>query len=411
MTIPTVMERNESGLSSFFRPSRQAEVPRLNATIRREDSPIRTQLANRIAYDTESCHEVENNEDRNPRLPRWPGRHLRRQGITSYLEPTAEEASRFDVVINVAREVSNPFKLARRDCLPQPPETPRSRRTLPRTPRSPRPQRRPPASPPRMSTSQTRRGDTPTTPKAPRRSRSPSTSTCPGTTTRTSRQDPMTLCETIEKRTKEGKEGAGALPTRRQQVAPVSIIAYGLVQNPELSVNDAYYSAQEKSRWISPNMKLMYCLQDFQKEVSKRRLSPSAGAKPRLGRSLTSKHRATMSADTHCGGTQGAPHGPAAGGQLRPPSRGSPDRSPSRRARELDPQPGRAQSRLARRLRRPALPGRKRRTSRIRASLAASTSIPCSRPSRTTPALSSLALEASPRPPGLPPRTCRSRRR
>ncbi len=76
------------------------------------------------------------------------------------------------------------------------------------------------------------------------------------------------------------------------------IIAYGMYQNPDLSVNDAYYAAQAKSRWISPNMRLMYCLQDFQKEVSKKKLGPlgSAFSKPRSGKSPT-KHRLTLSAD------------------------------------------------------------------------------------------------------------------
>lgn len=75
------------------------------------------------------------------------------------------------------------------------------------------------------------------------------------------------------------------------------IIAYGMYQNPDLSVNGAYHKAQSKSKWISPNMRLMYCLQDFQKEVVKRRLSP--GFAFRAGRSMRSptKHRATLSAD------------------------------------------------------------------------------------------------------------------
>jgi tyrosine-protein phosphatase len=74
------------------------------------------------------------------------------------------------------------------------------------------------------------------------------------------------------------------------------IIAYGLFQKPELSVNDAYYAAQAKSRWISPNMKLMYSLQDFQKENAKRRMPPASAFRPRAGRSPT-KHRLTLSVD------------------------------------------------------------------------------------------------------------------
>src|SRR6185436_18950355 len=88
-------------------------------------------------------------------------------------------------------------------------------------------------------------------------------------------QDLMMLCETIEKKTKEGKK----VLIHCQQGASRSaslIIAYGMYRNPKLSVNDAYYAAQSKSRWISPNMKLMYCLQDFQKEVSKKKAAPGS---------------------------------------------------------------------------------------------------------------------------------------
>ncbi len=322
MTIPTVMERNESGLSSFFRP-RQADVPRLNATITEEDSPIRTQIANRIAFDTESCHEVENNEDvKTPGYPDGPIA-IYSNNVFLYLEPTAEEASRFDVVINVAREVSNPFQIAR--TIQQSPEI----------------KERPAEDSPIPETALTAASfatafeyfpedpasDTPTTPKAQQPLKEPEYIHMPWDHNTDIAQDLMTLCETIDKRTKDGKK----VLVHCQQGASRSaslIIAYGLYQNPELSVNDAYYSAQEKSRWISPNMKLMYCLQDFQKQVSKRRLSPSVGAKPRSGRSPT-KHRATMSADN----IAAAPKEPlTAPLPIESPASkaGSPERSPSR---------------------------------------------------------------------------------
>ena len=293
MTIPTVMERNESGLSSFFRPSRPAEVPRLSSTIAEEDSPIRTQIANRIAYDTESCHEVENNEDQ--KSPGYPDGPVAIYGdnVYLYLEPTAEEAARFDVVINVAREVTNPFqgtsKSQQSQQTPEIKEKPDEDSPIPDTA----------ATAASYATAyeyfpDDASSDTPTTPKA-QSLKEPEYIHMPWDHNTDIAQDLMTLCETIDKRTKEGKK----VLVHCQQGASRSaslIIAYGMFQNPELSVNDAYYSAQEKSRWISPNMKLMYSLQDFQKEVSKRRLSPNVGLKPRSGRSPT-KHRATMSAD------------------------------------------------------------------------------------------------------------------
>jgi tyrosine-protein phosphatase len=277
-------------------------------------------LANRIAFDTEACHEVENNEDQ--KSPGYPDGPVAIYGdnVYLYLEPTAEEASRFDVVINVAREVSNPFHPAPKiQQSPEIKENPAEDSPIPDTA----------ATAASFATAYEYFPDdtTPTTPKA-QSFKEPEYIHMPWDHNTDISKDLMTLCETIERRTKEGKK----VLVHCQQGASRSaslIIAYGLYQNPELSVNDAYYAAQGRSRWISPNMKLMYCLQDFQKEVSKRRLSPSSGLKPRLGRSPTSKHRATMSADT----TAAAPKEPlTAPLPIDNPAskRASPDRSPIR---------------------------------------------------------------------------------
>ncbi|KAK4163403.1 dual specificity phosphatase [Cladorrhinum sp. PSN259] len=282
MTIPTVLERNETGLSSFLRPPKAPVAPGLGSTIAEEDSPIRTQVANRAAYEIEPFHEVEGDEDQ--KSPGYPDGPIAIYGddVYLYLEPTAEEASRFDVVINVAREVHNPFKLWKR----QPSEE----------------EQKPADDSPIPDTAVTTASfatafeyfpDTPTTPKA-QSFKEPEYIHMPWDHNTDIAPELMPLCETIEKKTKEGKK----VLVHCQQGASRSaslIIAYGLYQNPELSVNDAYHNAQAKSRWISPNMRLMYCLQDFQKEVSKRRLSPGSGLKLRSGRSPT--HRATMSVD------------------------------------------------------------------------------------------------------------------
>ncbi|KAK4106637.1 hypothetical protein N658DRAFT_503060 [Parathielavia hyrcaniae] len=290
MTFPTVMERNESGLSTFFRPPRPVEVPALAPTIQEEDSPIRPQVANRIAFDSEPYREVENNEDqKSPGYPDGPVA-IYSDSVYLYLEPTAEEAARFDVVINVAREVRNPFTAVQnRQQSLEIKEKPTEDSPIPETA----------ATAASYATAfeyfpEEASGDTPTTPRA-QPFKEPEYIHIPWDHNTDIAHDLMTLCETIDKRTKEGKK----VLVHCQQGASRSaslIIAYGLYQNPELSVNDAYYAAQAKSRWISPNMKLMYCLQDFQKENAKRRLSPSAGLKPRLGKSPT-KHRMTMSAD------------------------------------------------------------------------------------------------------------------
>ncbi|KAI1818828.1 hypothetical protein GGS20DRAFT_6994 [Poronia punctata] len=295
MTFPTVLERGTSGLSEVLRPTKFGNgCNNRGSTIMEEDSPIRPQLASRAAMDFEPFHdESENNEDQ--KSPGYPDGPVAIYGdsVYLYLEPTAEEASKFDVVINVAREVHNPFSAATGE------DGKGSSATLGRTiMESPVPDTAMTndsfATAFEFPQSDDAGSETPTTPKAPSW-KEPEYIHMPWDHNTDIATDLMTLCDTIDKRTKEGKK----VLVHCQQGASRSaslIIAYGLYQDPGLSVNDAYYAAQAKSRWISPNMRLMYCLQDFQKEVAKKRLParPTAGA--RSGRSPT-KHRLTLSAD------------------------------------------------------------------------------------------------------------------
>ncbi|GKT53301.1 tyrosine-protein phosphatase PMP1 [Colletotrichum tofieldiae] len=289
MTFPKVLERNESGLSEFLRPTKTGVGASFDTTIVEEESPIKTQLASRAALDFEPYHENENNEDQ--KTPGYPDGPIAiyEDNVYLYLEPTAEEASKFDTVINVAREVSNPFAFLPKLDEPMS-DSPVVLSPIPDTA----------VSNASFSTAfefpTNDRGETPTTPKAMSFSiKRPEYIHMPWDHNTDIAQDLMHLCETIDARTKEGKR----VLVHCQQGASRSaslIIAYGLYRNPDLSVNDAYYAAQEKSKWISPNMKLMYCLQDFQKQVSKKKASPGSAFRPRAGRSPT-KHRLTLSAD------------------------------------------------------------------------------------------------------------------
>ncbi|CAM1505529.1 Fc.00g111660.m01.CDS01 [Cosmosporella sp. VM-42] len=303
MTFPKVLERNESGLSEVLRPMKSCMKTSFETTIAEEESPIKTQLANRS--DLEPYQENENNEDL--KTPGYPDGPIAIYGdnVYLYLEPTAEEASKFDVVINVAREVKNPFE-ARQTTQSAASGFSQFRQSTPAD-ESPIPDTAvtccsfttafeyPPAD--------EGSAETPTTPKA-MSFKTPEYIHIPWDHNTDIAPDLMNLCETIDSKTKEGKK----VLVHCQQGASRSaslIIAYGLYQKPELSVNDAYYAAQAKSRWISPNMKLMYSLQDFQKEVSKKR--PSSASRPRTGRSPT-KHRLTLSADAIEVPSQEQPH-------------------------------------------------------------------------------------------------------
>lgn len=249
-----------------------------------EDSPIRSQMANRFAFDIEPFHEKEANEDqKSPGYPDGPVA-IYGENVFLYLEPTAEEARKFDVVINVAREVHNPFDKNASLSQDEPME---DMSPIPDTAVTDASFATAFEYPP---------GDvTPTTPKAMFPTEEPEYIHMLWDHNTDISTDLMHLCETIEKKTLLGKK----VLVHCQQGASRSaslIIAYGLYQNPEMSVNDAYYAAQSKSKWISPNMRLMYCLQDFQKQISKRKLSPKSAYKPKSGRS-PSNHRMTLSVD------------------------------------------------------------------------------------------------------------------
>ncbi|KAH9898890.1 hypothetical protein F4778DRAFT_174272 [Xylariomycetidae sp. FL2044] len=328
MGFPTVFERGTSGLSEILRPSTKQgnPVPEHDATIPEEDSPIKTQLANRAAMDFEPFHdESENNEDqKSPGYPEGPIA-IYDDNIYLYLEPTADEASKFDVVINVAREVLNPFEASTKgkdqDKFRQNPEI-MIESPVPDTAMTNDSFATAFEFPPSYD-------DNIQTPTAHKASPwdEPEYIHMPWDHNTDISTDLMMLCETIEKRTKEGKK----VLVHCQQGASRSaslIIAYGLYQNPGLSVNDAYYAAQSKSRWISPNMRLMYCLQDFQKEVAKRKLPPRSAAGPRSGRSPT-KHRLTLSADAIDIKPQEPLTAPLPGDEQMSAKRHSPDRSPT----------------------------------------------------------------------------------
>ncbi|KAL7627014.1 tyrosine/serine/threonine protein phosphatase [Parahypoxylon ruwenzoriense] len=295
MTFPTVLERGTSGLSEVLRPSKHGinglNGPGFDTTILEEDSPIKTQLANRAAMDFEPFIEPENNEDqKSPGYPDGPIA-IYDDNVYLYLEPTAEEASKFDVVINVAREVLNPFNSGIKETSPGDSSSLQKLSPIPDTAMTNDSFATAFEFPP----SDGNQVETPTTPKANPLSE-PEYIHMPWDHNTDIATDLMMLCETIERRTKEGKR----VLVHCQQGASRSaslIIAYGLYQNPGLTVNDAYYAAQAKSRWISPNMRLMYCLQDFQKEVTKKKVSPRSAAGPRSGRSPTKHHRLTLSAN------------------------------------------------------------------------------------------------------------------
>lgn len=194
-------------------------------------------------------------------------------GVFLYLEPTADEASRFDVVVNVAKEVMNPFS-----------KTADNSQTVMSALRSGN------VDPRRQSCS------TPFTALSDISFKSafeylPSDESSPATP-RNERTGPeyvhvgwdhnseilddlYPLCELIDSRISQGKKVLIHCQLGASRSASL-VIAYGLYKNPHLDFNSMYETVKERSRWVSPNMSLIYQLTDFRSRLI-RGSRPSSG--------------------------------------------------------------------------------------------------------------------------------------
>ena len=202
-------------------------------------------------------------------------------GVFLYHQPTCDEAREFDVVINVAREVSNPFLAEGKDeAGEQVKEEPRYKDAavqctiLPGEPD--------PLNPPISATSDASFGSTfeslaiddgPETPKA-------------STAIKPFKPDPeyihlpwehnskvydnwLEVCRLIDDRVKQGKKVLIHCQLGVSRSASL-IVAYGIFINPSLSPDEARENAKKRSRWIDLNMHFMYELGDFKKLLAER---------------------------------------------------------------------------------------------------------------------------------------------
>ncbi|CAG7919269.1 unnamed protein product [Penicillium olsonii] len=188
-------------------------------------------------------------------------------GVYLYLEPTAEEAARFDVVINVAKEVANPFSATKEE----------KNDTVMSTWRN--------AS---MASKRFSRGE-PQTAISEMSFKSawefqPSDSEA-GTPTVSSPtapapeylhvgwdhnseilEDLLPLCELIDDRIADGKKVLVHCQLGASRSASL-VIAYGLYKNRHLDFNSMYEAVKGRSQWVGPNMSLIYQLTDFRSKL------------------------------------------------------------------------------------------------------------------------------------------------
>ncbi|KAF4625692.1 hypothetical protein G7Y89_g12475 [Cudoniella acicularis] len=296
----TLGERKGFGPSRFKESSLATNTFTISEDVDPE-APAGVQMATRIpgvAVGGDSFDRPHSGEDaKSPSYPEGPIL-MYEPSVHLYLEPKVEEAMKFDVVINVAREVKNPFKVqeekekARELTLPirtlnSTNDTQDNLDAVPDTAASMLSFKTAFEVQPSGSTD-----SSPTTPRPAVESKVPEYIHVPWDHNTDVKDELWDLCQTIDSRVKEGKK----VLVHCQQGASRSatlIIAYGMYINQDLGATEAYALAQSKSKWVNPNMSLLFSLNDFKKVIERKKLEKlSAARKPVV------KHRPSLSADT-----------------------------------------------------------------------------------------------------------------
>jgi tyrosine-protein phosphatase len=202
-------------------------------------------------------------------------------GVFLYFEPTAIQATTFDVIINVASEVKNPFTTptvesqkdidARR--IDGPPAENVDFATLAQRPKQ----------------SFGMEDSSPTTPKATAvmQTIQPREVVIDGKTYKTPEYihmpwehntdivpDLHKLVKMIDERVQRGKRVLIHCQCGVSRSASL-IVAYGLYKDPQMSVQEAYDKAKKRSKWIGPNMNLIMQLQEFRNSLLRQNESRS----------------------------------------------------------------------------------------------------------------------------------------
>lgn len=175
-----------------------------------------------------------------------------------YFEPTADEAAGFDVVINVASEVKNPFLETQSSANYQVTEmkdavSALSERTFCATPTDPK---RPSSSDQRLAEKRTEYFYIPW---------EHTTALVPGSDKFPGLHD---IIRVIDDRVNAGKRVLIHCQCGVSRSASL-IVAYGLFKNQNSPVQEIYDMVKQRSKWIGPNMGLIMQLQEYHNDLSK----------------------------------------------------------------------------------------------------------------------------------------------
>jgi tyrosine-protein phosphatase len=189
-------------------------------------------------------------------------------GVYLYFEPTAEQATSFDVIFNVASEVKNPFTS---------PEPDSEKDLDARRVDGPPAENVDFATIPQKATPLDNQSSSPTTPKATPLLQTvlPGEQVINGASLKRPEYihmpwehntdivpDLYKLVKIMDDRVKQGKRVLVHCQCGVSRSASL-IVAYGLYKNPGISVQEAYDAVKKRSKWIGPNMNLIMQLQEF----------------------------------------------------------------------------------------------------------------------------------------------------
>ena len=175
--------------------------------------------------------------------------------IDLYLEPTAEQARHYDVVLNVAVEVRNPLDpLAAEPKSPEPEIRLDGGGGIQYAPKREKGflERRQPSSPttPKAATSSLQ---SPTQSSSGSASSDPEYIHIPWEHNSDIVPDLLRLVKLIDERVSEGKKVLVHCQCGVSRSASL-VVAYGLYKDRSLSVQEAYDAVKARSKWIGPNM-------------------------------------------------------------------------------------------------------------------------------------------------------------
>ncbi|KAK6525448.1 hypothetical protein TWF694_005584 [Orbilia ellipsospora] len=275
-----------------------------------------------IEMDEEDIAMMENDGE-GPKSPAYPSGPvcIYEPNIYLFSEPNADMARNFDVVINVAREVVNPIKkeqeqLAKEKLLSPPLATASTTDSF-------------------MTAFESPQSSQLSTPKPTPQKTDPEYIHMPWDHNTPIVGDLPKLVELIKLKSSQGKKVLVHCQCGVSRSASL-IIAYGLFMNSRQTVQEAYDFVKQRSKWIGPNMSLIYQLSDWRAKLTAQNNVGRAGkgsmrggangmARPKLGhpsRAANSSDPTPYTPELEEPMTAPLPYIP---GQVAPPRPPSPD--------------------------------------------------------------------------------------